>query len=107
MKSMTRYLFFPILIGAGLMLGSSCNRAELDKSNHSNDSLLSVVSDREAALNEFIASFNELEQNLDSVAVRQHIITVNTDQKGELKQDQKERINAQIAAINNLMDENR
>jgi DNA repair exonuclease SbcCD ATPase subunit len=104
---MKNYLFLPVLMSTAVLLVASCNRAELDQSKHSNDSLLSVVSDREAALNEFISSFNEVEQNLDSVAARQHIITVHTDQKGELKQDQKERINAQIAAINNLMDENR
>jgi DNA repair exonuclease SbcCD ATPase subunit len=104
---MKNYLFLPILMSTAVLLVASCNRAELDQSKHSNDSLLSVVSDREAALNEFISSFNEVEQNLDSVAARQHIITVHTDQKGELKQDQKDRINAQIAAINTLMDENR
>jgi uncharacterized coiled-coil protein SlyX len=104
---MKKYLLLSIVIGSMTFLSTSCNHAELDKSNQSNDSLKSVVSDREAALNEFIANFNELESNLDSVAVKQHIITVNTDQKGELKTDQKARINAQIAAINNLMDENR
>src|SRR5688572_23083122 len=103
---MKKHLILPILIGFAAFT-TSCNRAELDQSNQTNDSLRSVVSEREAALNEFIASFNEMEQNLDSVAVRQHIITVTTDQKGELQQDQKARINAQIAAINNLMDENR
>jgi len=104
---MKKFLIPAMLAAFAGMLTSSCNQAELDKSNQSNDSLLAVVSDREAALNEFIESFNELERNLDSVARRQHIITVNTDQRGELKQDQKDRINAQILAINNLMDENR
>ena len=103
---MKNYLLIPIVIGSFALLTTSCNRAELDKTNHANDSLQSVVSDRDAALNDFISSFNELESNLDSVAVRQHIITVNTDQ-GELKQNQKGRINAEISAINDLMDQNR
>src|SRR6187551_3099002 len=104
---MKKYLFLSILTAFAAVFVTSCNQKELDKSNQDKDSLLVVVSEREAALNEFISSFNEVEQNLDSVAARQHIITVNTDQKGELKQDQKDRINSQIAAINNLMDENR
>ena len=102
---MKKHLILPILFIAAI--AASCNQAELDQSNQANDSLRSVVSEREAALTEFIASMNELEQNLDSVAVRQHIITVTSDQKGELQQDQKARINGQITAINNLMEENR
>ncbi|HEU5165665.1 MAG TPA: hypothetical protein VFU29_09020, partial [Chitinophagaceae bacterium] len=68
---------------------------------------MSVVNERDASINQFIASFNEVESNLDSVAVRQHIISTSTEQKGELKQNQKEHINVQIAAINNLMEQNR
>jgi uncharacterized coiled-coil protein SlyX len=97
------YLLFA---GAALLL-SSCNRKELADTNRANDSLLTVVSERESALNEFISSFNEVERNLDSVSVRQHIITMNTDGKGELKLDQKARLNNDIAAINDLMEENR
>lgn len=104
---MKKYLFLSILAAFAAIFVTSCKQKELDQSNQDKDSLQSVVSEREAALNEFIESFNEVEQNLDSVAARQHIITVQSDQKGELKQDQKERINAQIAAINSLMEENR
>jgi uncharacterized coiled-coil protein SlyX len=48
-----------------------------------------------------------VERNLDSVAVKQRIITANADKAGELKPNQKARINDQIASINSLMDENR
>lgn len=100
---MKKYLVFAV---AALSM-SSCSHTELDRSNQQNDSLQSVVSDRDSSLNEFIASFNDVERNLDSVAIRQHVIAVNSDQSGELKQNQKTRINAEIAAINKLMDENR
>jgi len=95
------------LLAAAAWLLSACNRQELADSNHANDSLASVVSEREASLNEFIASFNEVERNLDAVAVKQHIITMNTDKPGEMNKDQKSRINNEIAAINGLMEENR
>jgi uncharacterized coiled-coil protein SlyX len=86
---------------------AACKQKELDSSNQQKDSLLSIVNERDASLNEFISSFNEVERNLDSVAAKQHVISVNTDKPGELKQNQKARINADIAAINSLMDINR
>ncbi|HLG36125.1 MAG TPA: hypothetical protein VI757_14695 [Bacteroidia bacterium] len=100
---MKNYLF----VAAAALLMSACNQKELADSKQTNDSLLSIVNERDAAINEFIASFNEVEANLDSVAVRQHIISESTDQKGELKPNQKAHINSQIAAINNLMEQNR
>ena len=86
---------------------SACNQAEMEKGKRDNDSLVSVVSERDASINEFIASLNDVERNLDTVAMRQHLISENTDQKGELKASQKERINKEITAINNLMEANR
>src|SRR5262245_59678110 len=98
-----------------VLLNSSCNNDELARSQQQRDSLMSVLKDRESgltekesALNELIESFNEVEKNLDCVAVRQHLIYVSTDKsKGEVQGSQREKINAQIASINALMDENR
>ncbi len=103
------------LIAAVCLLLASCKQDELDRSNQQNDSLVTVLKAREASLNEreqslneFIDSFNEVERNLDCVAVRQHLIYSSADQtKGELKGGQKDKINAQINAINDLMDQNR
>jgi septal ring factor EnvC (AmiA/AmiB activator) len=97
------------------MLMSSCNQAELDKSKQQKDSLSTELQQREASLaerentlNEFIASFNDVERNLDSVAARQHIIYTTTDNaRGDLKGNQRDRINANITAINDLMESNR
>jgi septal ring factor EnvC (AmiA/AmiB activator) len=98
-----------------VLLNSSCNNGELDRSNQQRDSLMSVLkeresglSEKESALNEFIESFNEVERNLDCVAVRQHLIYSSTDKsKGEMQGNQRDKINAQIAAINDLMEDNR
>lgn len=96
-----------LFIAAAAIMVSSCNQAELDKSSHDKDSLQSVVNERDISLNDFIASFNEVESNLDSIAVRQHIILSHTDKNTELKKDQKARINSEIQAINELMEQNR
>lgn len=108
---------FKIIPMAALLalLNSSCNNGELDRSNQQRDSLMNVLKERESgltekesALNEFIESFNEVERNLDCVAVRQHLIYSSTDKsRGEMQGSQRDKINAQIAAINNLMEENR
>jgi len=96
-----------LIISAAVLLFAACNRAEVEKGAHENDSLLAIVNERNAVIGEFISTVNELESNLDSVAVRQHVITVNAESKGEFRQDQKTRINNEITAINKLMEENR
>ena len=96
-----------MLIASAALLLSACNQGELADSNREKDSLLSIVNERNSSINDFLTSFNEVERNLDSVAVKQHLITQNADKLGELKADQKTRINNEIVAINNLMDQNR
>lgn len=105
---MKNYLFIALLS----IMFTACEQAKLDKAaldktTIENDSLKSIVSDREASINDFITSFNDVERNLDSVTARQHLIAVSTDQQGDLKPSQRSRINAGIASINTLMDENR
>lgn len=99
-------------LAAGLM---SCNQGEVARHKSTNDSLLTVLrqsevemKEREASVNEFITSFNEVERNLDSVAARQQILNLQADRsRGDLQAKQKDRINAQISAINDLMESNR
>jgi DNA repair exonuclease SbcCD ATPase subunit len=67
-----------------------------------------VLDERETSLNDFINSFNEVERNLDCVAVRQKIVYSTAEAtRGDLKASQKERINQHISAINDLMEANR
>ncbi len=96
-----------LLIATVTLIVSACNQKELTDSNRVKDSLMFVVNERDSSLNEFISSFNDMERNLDSVTVKQHIIIENSEKPGELKATQKSRINAEIKAINNLMDQNR
>jgi len=100
---MKNYFFIAV---AALSM-TACNRAEMAQSKEQNDSLVSIVNERNASLNDFIVAFNDVESKLDSVAVRQHLISMATEQKGELQPNQKTRINTEIAAINSLMEQNR
>ena len=87
----------------------ACNnrQAEVDQVNHQKDSLASIINERDSSLNDFLTSFNEIENNLDSIARKQSAISVNVDKQGELKSTAKERINDNIAAINEMMNQNR
>jgi uncharacterized phage infection (PIP) family protein YhgE len=103
-----------ILIASAIVFTMACNQKEIEKSNSQRDSLATVLkerenllAERESTMNEFISSFNEVERNLDCVAVRQHIISSTAERGGDIKGSQKERINSHINAINNLMEENR
>ena len=82
-------------------------QAEVDQANRQMDSLASIINERDSSLNDFLSSFNEIEKNLDSIARKQNAINVNVDKQGELNKTSKERINENIAAINQLMNENR
>jgi uncharacterized coiled-coil protein SlyX len=97
-----------LLIATATLVMSACNqKQEVAESNRVKDSLMAVINERNSSINEFISSFNDVERNLDSVAAKQHIITVSADKKVELNLNQKARINEEIVAINNLMDQNR
>lgn len=97
-----------LLITTAILSITACNTNGIDKSDSKNDSLISIIEERDSALLNFIASFNEIESNLDSVAAKQKIIFLHSDRiKGELSANKKMRINAEIEAINILMDKNR
>jgi uncharacterized coiled-coil protein SlyX len=96
-----------IFIVATLITLNACNHTEVDKLKFSNDSLTSVINERDTSLSNFITSFTEVENNLDSVAARQQIISINTKPNIEYRGSVKIRINDQIKAINDLMEKNR
>src|SRR4051812_4407026 len=95
-----------ILIAVAAITLSSCNRAELERQKRTNDSLQMIVNDRDSSVTVFLNSFNEVERNLDSIARKQNIISTSAEKGGELNQNQKDRINSEIASINELMEKN-
>lgn len=93
-----------------IALLTSCNRetAEHDRFVRKLDSLNLVITERDSTINDLFASFDEIETNLDSVVVKQNIISTEVEkQKGEVKEDVKKQINSQIASINILMEQNK
>jgi septal ring factor EnvC (AmiA/AmiB activator) len=97
-----------LIIAAAISLMTSCktpNPKEDEAVIRQRDSLLAVIDERESSVNEFMESFNEVERNLDSVSAHQHIISMSSDK--DLKANHKDRMNAQIKAINDLMEANK
>ncbi|MDZ4664572.1 MAG: hypothetical protein SGJ15_06825 [Bacteroidota bacterium] len=102
---MKKYIF--ITVTAALAMMASCKDPQQNEAVvHQRDSLLAVIDDRDASVNEFINSFNEVEKNLSEVASKQHIILINSGKSSDLNANQKERIAEEITAINELMDDN-
>lgn len=99
-----------ILIAAlALTVFNSCKNyeSEYKATSSERDSLSRMLSEQEQSMNEFLEDFNEVERNLDSVAQRQNIISQSVIGKSEISANTKDRINASIAAINTLMEDNR
>lgn len=97
-----------VVTGIAVLLFASCrNRSGMYQAHQQIDSLRSVVSMHDSLLGDVVLSFSKVEANLHAVAAKQNMIVVNSGNQGELKPTAKERINAEITAINDLMDENR
>jgi myosin heavy subunit len=98
-----------ILIAAVTCALVSCKNEEPTKDVRvvrERDSLIKIIDANQNSMNDVVASFNEIEKNLDLVREKQGIIVVNAGKLNDTKMDQKERINEEIRAINDLMDAN-
>jgi len=89
---------------------SACNNNEEAAKQHQKtlDSINSELSMRDSTINDYLRAFNEIEGNLDSVQMKQDMLSMDVrSQKGDIKENVKERINLMIVAINNLIEQNK
>jgi len=105
---MKKYLL-AVIIGFAFMVGCKDHEAEkqVAQLQKEKDSILSVGNTKDASLDEFVKSFNEIEANLEEVKKHQDLITLSSKDNGETKTNVKDRINEDIVLINSLMDENK
>jgi chromosome segregation ATPase len=98
MKKYILFLFvLPLIVG--------CNQKKIKQLETSNDSLAQQAYMKDQSINDFIKSFNEIQDNLDSIKTKEMIITENTEGKTELKTEVKDQINNDINLIYNLLTE--
>ncbi len=93
-----------------ILTATSCNQKEkrqIDLLTKENEALRHDSQSKDSTINQFFLLLNEIEQNLAEVKQKQQVISKNTIQNGELKDDVREQIDQDIQTINELMDKNK
>ncbi|CAN5513584.1 hypothetical protein BH11BAC2_BH11BAC2_11630 [soil metagenome] len=96
-----------LLVTAASFTGCTNYTAQIDQLKHEKDSVLAVSNEKEIQLNEFVATVTEVEGNLSSITEKQGVIRESMDKNPEHMKNAKDRINAEIAQINRLMEESK
>lgn len=71
------------------------------------DSLEQIAESRDATINDFMRSFNQIETNLETIKQKENIISVQAHGDIELDASAKDKINDDILAIYELMNKNK
>lgn len=100
-----KYVTSIILLAAAIAL-TSCNKDRLQKLEAQNASLQAEKVLQDSLLNDFMATFNEFEENLDLIKEKEQLISLETD-GAEMRKESKDRVVADIQMINDLLDQNR
>ena len=89
---------------------ASCQKykREIVSLNTSKDSIQQVVNARNDKILDYVASFNQIQNRLDSIKRIQKVLNVNlSDPNREVQQTEKDKIIEDINLINNLLNENK
>ena len=99
-----KHLLFFFLLTSTLFWG--CNQEKLKQLESENLRLNQAVERQDSVLNDFLESFNSIEDNLAIIREKESMIALSSDDP-ELQANQKDRIVNDISLINNLLDENK
>ncbi len=104
MKKIIFALVIPVI-----MLASGCNQTkeEIAQLKATNDSLVSVSQAKDSTVAMFVSSFNDIQANLDSIKMKEKIISKATEGSSELKSRTKDQINSDINMIYKMQVDNR
>lgn len=92
-----------------MMLGAGCTQQneEVAKLKAKNDSLVSVNKAKEATVQEFVNTFNDIQSNLDSIKMKEKLISNTAAGSAENKTRSKDQIKSDINQIYKLQQDNR
>ncbi len=107
MKNTQKMILGSFIALTALTTGCENYKDELAQMTSTKDSLLAVSSTKDKSIEEFITSFDEIEGNLAEISTKQSAIQVEASDKTEMNVNAKERIQAEIASIKQLMDESK
>jgi hypothetical protein len=99
--------FFVLIIISVVLVSCNSKKKEIERLQAQKDSLIALTQLKDESLLDFITSFNKVQENLDSIKAVENLITVNTSQGGEIKQDAKEQILNDINSIHDLLVKNK
>ncbi|SRR5258706_677677 len=97
-----------LMITAVAILAAGCHnyKADVEALNKEKETLTNDTKQKNTMINEFVTSMNEIETNLNSITEKQASVNMSASNP-EMTRSQKDRINDEIAAINDLMKTNR
>ncbi|MBE0648854.1 MAG: hypothetical protein IH596_13875 [Bacteroidales bacterium] len=98
--------FLILLIPVFFACGREAKR-QAEELQSRNDSLMTQALQKDEAINDFIYSINDIQSTLDTIKMKENIISLSTDRGGELKVSAKEQIKSDIQTIYSLMLKNR
>jgi chromosome segregation ATPase len=102
MKKYLILLLIPVLFACG-----RAAKKEAETMKAKNDSLMAQTMQKDEAINEFIATVNDIQGTLDTIKMKQNIINLSTNKNGELKLSAKDQIKSDITSIYMLMEKNK
>jgi predicted nucleic acid-binding Zn-ribbon protein len=97
-----------LMITAVALLAAGCHnyKADVEALSKEKESLVNDANQKNTMINEYVASMNEIETNLNAVTEKQASINMSATSP-EMTRSQKDRINDEIASINELMKTNK
>lgn len=101
---MKRYTI--LILGLVISLGS-CQQGKVDRMQSAQDSITQAILQRDSTILDFVASMNEIQENLDSIKRIQSIVKIQSGNGNELQQGDKDRIMSDIRMINDLLQKNK
>src|SRR5258708_7421703 len=97
MKLVNSIINYFLLAGVLTVLVIGCtDRSQEVRLKNKLDSLSTLATSRDSIVNDFLTSFNDIENSLDSITRRQMIIIDNSKSKSDIKFSTRERINQNI-----------
>jgi hypothetical protein len=102
MKKYLILLMIPLLFACG-----RAAKKEAEALKAQNDSIMAQSMQKDEAINEFIATVNDIQGTLDTIKMKQNIINLSTNKNGELKLSAKDQIKSDITSIYMLMEKNK
>jgi len=85
----------------------SCQQRKVDQMQVARDSITQAVLKRDSTILDFVASMNEIQDNLDSIKMLQSVVKIQSGTGNEMQQGDKDRIINDIRMINELLEKNK